>query len=78
MSFDSYMDINDKMDKTQKLLRFGLGITPTLLQRSYFNPDAVNWKEEKAPSLVIGTLLAANLVATEACKILFGISLLAK
>ncbi len=72
ITFDNYMDFKDGQTKNEKYLRFGLGITPTLLQTKYFDPDAVNWKEEKAPSLVIGTLLAANLIATEACKILFG------
>ncbi|MFZ2187462.1 MAG: ThiF family adenylyltransferase [Candidatus Moraniibacteriota bacterium] len=72
MRFDEYFDLEDSQTKEEMLVRFGLGLTPTLLQRSYFNPDAVNWKERKAPSLVTGTLLCANLVSCEALKIIFG------
>ncbi len=72
MSFDKYFDITDKMSDDEKYIRFGLGLTPSLLQRKYFKPDAVKWKTRKAPSLVTGTLLCANLVSTEALRILFG------
>lgn len=72
MSFDEYFDINDSLDETEKLIRFGLGVTPTLMQRSYFDPAAISWKNHKAPSLVTGTLLCANLASTQAAKILFG------
>lgn len=71
MSFDEYFDICDEQTKEMQLLRFGLGLTPTLLQRRYFKPEGVDWKEKKAPSLVTGTLLCANLVSTEVLKILF-------
>jgi len=71
MSFDDYFDIHDAQDQTTKLLHFGLGLTPTLLQRHYFKPEGVNWKEKKAPSLVTGTLLCANLISTEVLKIIF-------
>ena len=72
MSFDSYFDMRDGLSEDEQLIRFGLGLTPTLMQRTYFNPDAVKWNTRKAPSLVTGTLLCANLVSTEALKILFG------
>lgn len=71
MSFEDYFDIHDGQTEEEMLLRFGLGVTPTLLQRRYFKPESVNWKEKKTPSLVTGTLLCANLVSTEALKILF-------
>ncbi len=72
MSFDEYFDIHDGLTDAEKLVRFGVGITPSLLQRAYFNPKVISWKNKKAPSLVIGTLLCANLVSTFALKILFG------
>jgi sulfur-carrier protein adenylyltransferase/sulfurtransferase len=72
MSFDDYFDMNDSLTENEKLVRFGLGLTPTLMQRKYFKPEAVKWKEKKAPSLVTGTLLCANLVSTEALRIVFG------
>lgn len=72
MSFDEYFDIHDGMTDNQMFIRFGLGLTPSLMQTGYFKPDAVKWKDRKAPSLVTGTLLCANLVSTEAAKIIFG------
>lgn len=72
MAFDSYFDIADDQTEKEMLVRFGLGITPTLMQRAYFPPDAVNWNDKKAPSLVMGTLLAANLVSCEVVKIALG------
>ena len=72
MSFDDYFDLDDTQTEEEQLIRFGLGLTPTLLQRHYFHPEGVNWKEKKAPSLVTGTLLCANLVSCEGLKILFG------
>lgn len=74
MSFDTYMDINDAMPDQQKLLHFGLGVSPSLLQASYFRPDSINWKEgeHRAPSLCVGTLLSSNLVVVEVIKIITG------
>jgi len=72
MSFDEYFDLHDGMSEEDMAIQFGLGITPSLLQRSYFRPDAVSFKGHKAPSLVTGTLLAANLVTCEVVKLLIG------
>lgn len=72
MSFDDYFDIQDGQSQELQLIHFGLGLTPSLLQRSYFRPESVNWKLEKAPSLVIGTLACANLITTEVVRMLQG------
>ncbi len=73
-SFDEYMNINDSLSDKEKYFRFGIGITPSLLQARYFRPDAIHWEngEHRAPSLGVGTLIAANLVGTEAIKIAIG------
>ena len=71
MSFDEYFAIDITLTETEKLIRFGLGLTPSLMQRSYFDPSVVDWKNHKAPSLVLGTLLCANMACTYAIKILF-------
>ncbi len=70
MSFDEYFDLHDRMTQEEMLIRFGVGITPTLLQRPYFHPDKVGLKNHTAPSLVTGTFLAANLVTCEVVKLL--------
>jgi molybdopterin/thiamine biosynthesis adenylyltransferase len=71
MSFDKYFDIHDGMSREEMVLRFGIGLTPALLQRAYFQPASIDLKEKKAPSLVSGTLLASSIVASETIKILF-------
>ncbi len=70
MSFDEYYAIGDDMSDEDMILHFGVGVAPTLLQRDYFRPTTINLGGRAAPSVVSGTLLAANLVTTEAVKIL--------
>ncbi len=70
-TFDSYMNIQEKDSEEEKTLKFGLGVTPSLLQVSYFRPTSISWKGKTArtPSLCLGTLLAASLAITEVVKI---------
>lgn len=72
MSFDEYFDLNDNQTLDEQLFRFGIGVTPTLIQKKYFRPQAIDWKTQQAPSLVTGTLLCANLISCEVLKVLFG------
>lgn len=69
MSFDEYFDVNDITEDEVRLLHFGVGLTPSLLQRSYFAPDTIKMKEHSAPSSVLGTLAAADWVGALVCKI---------
>ncbi len=62
MSFDEYFDVNDDTPDNLKPLLFGIGLTPSLLQRSYFAPEKIKMKTRTAPSTIIGTLAAANWV----------------
>ncbi len=73
-SFDAYMNINDTMSDQRKLLQFGLGLTPSLMQIKYFKPNKVSWKdgEHKAPSLGVGIQLVSNLAVVETIKIVTG------
>jgi tRNA A37 threonylcarbamoyladenosine dehydratase len=74
LGFDDYMNITDDLPLQKKLYFFGLGITPSLLQASYFRPESLNWDEGhyRAPSLCVGTLLSANLVGVETIKLVTG------
>ena len=69
MSFDDYFAIDDGMTKAEQILMFGLGITPRLLQRSYFSPGQLNLEVQTAPSLAPGVFFAAGLVAAEAVNL---------
>lgn len=70
MSFDDYFDINDKLSEEQMFIRFGIGFAPALLQKSYYSPLSVDFKNRKGASLVTGTLVSATLVSTEVVRVL--------
>lgn len=72
MTFDDYFNISDTTPNELALAHFGIGLTPALLQRSYFDPEKVNLKKHSAPSSVLGTLAAADWVGTIICKIVDG------
>ncbi|HUY62386.1 MAG TPA: ThiF family adenylyltransferase [Candidatus Paceibacterota bacterium] len=73
MSFDSYFALDDSLTRREQLLRFAIGISPSLVHRSYYKSDAIDFEKETAPSSVVATLACANLVATEVYKILTGL-----
>jgi molybdopterin/thiamine biosynthesis adenylyltransferase len=72
MIYDEYFDFRDGLPEEDLVMRFGLGITPSLLQRSYFKMTSLKFKEHYAPSLASGTLLAANLASSAIAKFVLG------
>ena len=70
MSFDQYFDLSDDLSESEMLLRFGIGLAPAALHRSYFKPGAVQFKQKKAKSLMTGVLMCGNLVTTEFIKLI--------
>lgn len=73
MQFDDYFAINDSMSYKEKIISFGIGITPALLQTVYMPPATLKLEEKRAASSVVGTLACANFAATEVYKIVGGI-----
>lgn len=72
MTFERYFDIKSEMPESEKLIRFGLGIAPMLLQRKYFKPESINFKTRKTSSSGMGTLFSAGLVTCEVLKLTLG------
>lgn len=72
MTFERYFDIKSEMPESEKLIRFGLGIAPMLLQRKYFKPESINFKTRKTSSSGMGTLFSAGLVTCEVLKLILG------
>ncbi len=70
MSFDEYFDVNDSTPDNLKPFHFGVGLTPSLLQRSYFAPTAIKMDMKTAPSSILGTLAAATWAGTIVLKII--------
>lgn len=67
-NFDEYFSINDATPYWHKVMRFLLGVTPALLQRTYMTK--VNLKEKRGPSSVGGVNLCAAIVTVYAIKVL--------
>lgn len=72
MSFEDYFDVGEKMDDEEFMMRFALGLSPSLMHCRYFNPEAIDFSAQKTPSLGIGTVMCSVLVTTEAAKIILG------
>ena len=72
MTFEEYFQWGSLPD-TEKALRFLLGLAPAGLHGAYLvDPSAVNLREQRGPSTIIGCQLCAGIAAAEALKILLG------
>jgi molybdopterin/thiamine biosynthesis adenylyltransferase len=70
MTFEDYFGWGDKADM-EKALRFLVGLAPAGLHGGYLvDPSAINLKEQRGPSTIMGCELCAGAAATEALKIL--------
>lgn len=70
MTFEEYFQWGDLPDD-EKALRFLVGLAPAGLHASYLvDPSAINFKEQRGPSTIMGCQLCAGVAATEALKIL--------
>lgn len=72
MSFDEYFAIHDKQTEREQVVQFALGISPLLLQRSYFTPTHIDFATHRAPSSVLGTLACATMLGSEAYRVIVG------
>jgi molybdopterin/thiamine biosynthesis adenylyltransferase len=72
MTFEEYFGWGDKPAE-EKALRFLVGLAPAGLHGPYLvDPSAINLKEQRGPSTIMGCQLCAGAAATEALKILLG------
>ncbi|CAN7382831.1 MULTISPECIES: ThiF family adenylyltransferase [Duganella] len=70
MTFEEYFGWGDLPDE-EKALRFLIGLAPAGLHGGYLvDPSAINLKERRGPSTIMGCELCAGAAATEALKIL--------
>lgn len=72
MSFDDYFRIDDSLPKSEKLLRFAVGLAPRGLHISQIDPGRVSLERGRGPSLTIACLLCAGLAATQTVLLLTG------
>jgi molybdopterin/thiamine biosynthesis adenylyltransferase len=72
MTFEEYFGFQGQPESEQAL-RFLLGLSPAMLQRSYLvDRSQVNFAARRGPSTVIGCELCAGVAAAETLKILLG------
>jgi molybdopterin/thiamine biosynthesis adenylyltransferase len=72
MTFEEYFRL-EGLPESEQALRFLLGLSPAMLQRSYLVDRArVNFDEHRGPSTAMACQLCAGVAATEALKILLG------
>jgi molybdopterin/thiamine biosynthesis adenylyltransferase len=72
MSFDEYFDLNDRMDRADRLVAFLVGLTPRATQRAYLDLTEVDPRARTGPSAGLACHLCSGVVAAEIFKILLG------
>ena len=70
MSFDDYFDLHSNQEPLDQLVNFLAGLAPKALHAPYMDLSSVDTATGRGPSSIIGTQLAASLVAAEAVRIL--------
>jgi len=68
MAFDDYFDLRDSQDEVGKMLRFGVGISPSPTHLPYMSQVSI--KGRNGPSLGLAINLCAAMTATEVTRIL--------
>lgn len=72
MSFEEYFAL-DGYKFEEQILRFVIGVSPTVMQRKYLvDRSSVNFLKKKVPSTPMGIELAAGVACTNVIKILLG------
>ena len=62
MSFEEYYNLSDDQTEEDKLLKFGIGLNPGKLHRSYLDDPKLNFETRKVASLSSSCLLCSSLV----------------
>lgn len=72
MTFEQYFQLAG-CDESEKAVRFLLGLSPRMLQRSYLaDASRVDLAHHKGPSTIMACQICAGVAGTEALKILLG------
>lgn len=73
MSFDQYFGLSKTNIKSEKAVRFALGLSPKMPHASYIKvKESFDLIKEKAPSTSMGCQLASGVAVTECMKFLLG------
>ncbi|EAQ98948.1 ThiF family adenylyltransferase [Congregibacter litoralis] len=73
ISFDDYFDFDSVESWEDKMIKFLIGLSPSMQQRHYLVGDsAIDFNTRKVPSTGLGISLAAGVACTTAVKLLLG------
>lgn len=70
MSFDTYFDVNDGMDRWDQLIAFAVGLTPRATHLAYLDLSRVNPRSGTGPSVGFACHLCSGVAAAKVVKIL--------
>jgi len=72
MSFDRYFDLQDDMDRVDRLIAFAVGLAPRATHLSYMDLAEVDPASGHGPSAGLACQLCSGVAAAEVLKILLG------
>lgn len=73
MSFEEYFCLDDVPEFEDKIIKFVIGVSPSVQQRHYLvDRSSVNFLRKKVPSTAMGIHLAAGVACSNALKLLLG------
>ncbi|MER2491706.1 ThiF family adenylyltransferase [Catenovulum sediminis] len=73
MSYEDYFRFEDCNNEQEQLVKFLIGLSPSLIQRSYLvDPSTSDFIAQKAPSLPMGVKLCGGAAASYVLKLLLG------
>lgn len=73
MDYESYFQFETCQNENEQLVKFLIGLTPSLIQRSYLvDPSTSDFIAQKAPSLPMGVKLCGGAAASYVLKLLLG------
>ncbi len=72
MSFDDYFDLDDQLDRLDRLVAFAVGLAPRATHRPYMDLSEVDPNSGRGPSAGLSCQLCAGMAAAETLKILLG------
>ena len=71
MTFEEYFRFEDKQTEDEQLIQFLIGLSPSMLQRSYLvDPSKADFKAKVGPSTPMGVKFCGAIAATYTLKIL--------
>ncbi|MCP3428511.1 ThiF family adenylyltransferase [Opacimonas viscosa] len=73
MTFDEYFNFSSCATENEKLIKFLVGLSPSLLQRDYLVlPEKADFVAQKGPSLAVAVKMCAGLAESTVLKIVLG------